>query len=117
MAERGLPSESVWMMVMYIVLNFAIGLAIVWLYAAIRPRFGPGPRTAVMAGFFVWFVAWFLGFGSASMSFLIPAALVVPSLIWGVIELCVAALAGGWAYREESGQEIVVEPAAPTTED
>ena len=26
----------------------------VWLYAAIRPRFGPGPKTAICAGLIVW---------------------------------------------------------------
>ncbi len=25
-----------------------------WLYAAIRPRFGPGPKTAICAGLTVW---------------------------------------------------------------
>jgi len=29
---------------------------LVWLYAAIRPRFGPGPATAAKAGVAAWFV-------------------------------------------------------------
>lgn len=32
-------------------------IALVWLYAAIRPRFGAGPGTAVKAGLAVWFIA------------------------------------------------------------
>ena len=31
-----------------------MGLLLVWLYAAIRPRFGPGPRTATYAALVVW---------------------------------------------------------------
>src|SRR5689334_12746178 len=31
-----------------------LGFVAVWLYAAIRPRFGPGPKTAVIAGLVVW---------------------------------------------------------------
>src|SRR6185436_17691206 len=38
-----------------IVGGFAIGLLLVWLYAAMRPRFGPGPKTAILAAFAVWF--------------------------------------------------------------
>ena len=36
------------------ILTFAIGIWTIWLYAAIRPRYGPGPKTAAVAGFAVW---------------------------------------------------------------
>ena len=32
------------------------GIAATWLYAAVRPRFGPGPKTAVLAGFAYWVI-------------------------------------------------------------
>ena len=41
-------------MITYIVVDFLIGILLVWLYAAIRPRFGPGPRTAFYAALFAW---------------------------------------------------------------
>ena len=34
--------------------SFVIGLLLVWLYAAMRPRFGPGAKTAVYAALVVW---------------------------------------------------------------
>src|SRR5688500_15103729 len=34
----------------YVFFDFVIGFLLVWTYAAMRPRFGPGPRTAVYAG-------------------------------------------------------------------
>jgi len=34
--------------------QFAVGLLLVWLYAAIRPRFGPGMKTATYAALVVW---------------------------------------------------------------
>src|ERR1022692_4260888 len=37
--------------------GFAAGIIAVWLYAAMRPRFGPGPRTAIRAGAAVWLLA------------------------------------------------------------
>ena len=38
----------------WITSGFLLGIAIVWIYAAIRPRFGPGPSTAVCAGLVAW---------------------------------------------------------------
>src|SRR6058998_130708 len=32
-----------------------LGIGLLWVYAAIRPRFGAGPKTAVIAGLAVWF--------------------------------------------------------------
>jgi hypothetical protein len=46
LADAGLqtsPSE----MVIWPLYAFAMGILAVWVYAAIRPRFGPGVRTAV----------------------------------------------------------------------
>src|SRR5438094_9816919 len=32
------------------------GIVLVWLYASIRPRYGPGPKTAVIAGLAGWLI-------------------------------------------------------------
>ena len=32
-----------------VIVDFILGILTVWVYAAIRPRFGPGPRTALTA--------------------------------------------------------------------
>ena len=40
--------------------SFLIGLFAGWLYAAIRPRYGAGPKTALCAGLFVWFLGYLL---------------------------------------------------------
>jgi hypothetical protein len=41
-------------MVSYIIMDFALGILLVWTYAAIRPRFGPGAKTAVYAAILFW---------------------------------------------------------------
>src|SRR4029453_18469102 len=41
----------------WILVDFVIGLAVVWNYAAIRPRFGAGPKTAILAALAPWLVA------------------------------------------------------------
>lgn len=38
----------------YAAIDFILGILIVWLYAAIRPRFGPGSDTGVKAAIAVW---------------------------------------------------------------
>jgi hypothetical protein len=39
---------------LFVVLDLLFGVWFVWLYAMIRPRYGPGPRTALIAGLFIW---------------------------------------------------------------
>ena len=53
-AARNLPPVSTNQIAVFVVLSFLLGLATVWLYAAIRPRLGAGPKTAITAGLFVW---------------------------------------------------------------
>lgn len=41
----------------FVAIDFVLGILLVWLYAAIRPRFGPGPATAIRAGLFAWLLS------------------------------------------------------------
>ena len=87
-------------MIAYVVFNFVLGIALVWLYAALRPRFGPGPKTAVITGLAAWFLLWFLGFGSTLISGMFPTNLVVIIVIWELFEVPIATFAGAWLYQE-----------------
>ncbi len=40
-----------------IVMKLVIGMVLVWLYAAARPRLGPGPKTASLIALTVWLLA------------------------------------------------------------
>ncbi|RMF58171.1 MAG: hypothetical protein D6748_09500 [Calditrichaeota bacterium] len=91
------PGTLVW----YYIWGFLTGILIVWIYAAIRPRFGPGPKTAILAGEVVWVSMWFLGFLGYGISGLFPMDLVFITIIWGFVELAIAGLAGAWLYKEE----------------
>ena len=42
--------ETLGVTVLMVVLIFLVGILLIWLYAAIRPRYGAGPGTAVLAG-------------------------------------------------------------------
>jgi len=89
-------SAVIWM----VIWNFVMGIGLVWVYAAVRPRFGPGPQTAVIAGLSVWFLVWLLGFGSTVIAGMLPGSLVLVTLIWGLFEVPIATVAGAWLYQE-----------------
>jgi len=88
-----------------VVLNlwgFAAGILTVWLYAAIRPRLGAGPKTVMCAGLFCW--ATICGMGTA-----VPVILHVYRLDLGLmgvgyelVEMLLASLAGAYFYKEDT---------------
>ncbi|MCL6506270.1 MAG: hypothetical protein K6T59_04515 [Bryobacteraceae bacterium] len=88
--------------VIYVLWSLLVGIATVWLYAAIRPRFGAGPRTAVIAGFAMWIFAYLSFTIAAAAMALFPGRLLGITTVIGAIELVAAALVGAWLYREES---------------
>ena len=49
LGKSPVPSGSA--IAIYNVWGFLVGIAAVWIYAAIRPRSGGGPKTAAVAGF------------------------------------------------------------------
>ena len=100
MARLNLPPVGGGAIAVFVVMGFAIGIATVWLYAAIRPRFGAGVSTALCAGSAVWFLAYlFPSVGYAVMGFM-PTRLIVIGLVWGLVEVLLAAVAGAWLYKE-----------------
>jgi hypothetical protein len=85
----------------FLIMGFLLGMAIVWLYAAIRPRYGAGPRTALIAGAAVWALAYaYPSIGMTVMGFF-PGNMMLIGVVWGLVELLVAAVVGGALYREE----------------
>ncbi len=89
--------------------GFAIGILMVWIYAGFRPRWGPGPKTAIMAGLAVWLLGWVwqMVVDVATGFYAIPASMWVIALVWTFVEVQVAAFAGGWLYREgEAGAGV-----------
>ena len=83
-----------------IVLSLLTGMTLVFLYAAMRPRFGRGPRTAVIAGVVMWVGAYLFSLTGYAMIGLYPAAMLVTWGFIGLAEMIIAALIGAWVYRE-----------------
>ena len=85
----------------FVLMGIALGILAVWLYAAIRPRMGPGPKTAACAGSVVWTLAYlYPNIGFMAMDFF-PTRLIVIAVVWGFFEVIIATVAGAWLYKEE----------------
>jgi hypothetical protein len=102
MQALGKPAQlSPGAIVIFNVWGFLLGIATVWLYAAIRPRYGAGPKTAIRAGLVTWAVGVFLAnLGNYPLG-LFPTRLLVISSIVALVEIVVATLVGAWFYKEE----------------
>ena len=98
--SMNLPEMAGNVIIFYVIWSFLTGIVMIWLYAAIRPRFGAGVKTAVIAGLFLWVSMWVLGFGSMLNQGLFPTNLIVTSIIWGLFEVPLAAVAGAYLYKE-----------------
>ncbi len=82
--------------------GFATGITMMWLYASIRPRYGAGPRTAVIAGAGMWVMNYGLGGAFPVVTHIFPLRLAAMTIPIGLIEAVVAALLGAMIYREET---------------
>lgn len=98
--------------VMFNIWGFLMGIGAVWLYAAIRPRYGSGPNTAIRAGVAAWVLAVFLGNLGYYPLGLFPARLLVIATVVELVELIVATMVGAWLYKEAEEAPSVRRAAA-----
>lgn len=83
----------------WILADFLIGFAVVWNYAAIRPRFGAGPATALFAVVAPFVVVTAVLYGFTSMG-LMPMSTFLKGTAASLVTVALGSLAGGWVYRE-----------------
>jgi hypothetical protein len=100
LAAKNKPPINGSMIGMFVLLGFGLGVVLIWLYAAIRPRLGPGVQTAICAGLMVWGLAYLYPNLTAFIIRLFPRRMLVVQTVWGLVELMIAATAGAWLYRE-----------------
>ena len=85
---------------LFVVLDFVTGIGLLWVYAAIRPRFGAGAKTAVIAGVAVWFFVGLLhALGEAPMGLFPPKMYTVGTVV-ALVEYAVAGAVGAYVYKE-----------------
>ena len=93
------PYQWIW----FNLIGIVTGIVLIWIYAAIRPRLGPGPKTAICAGLAVWVLSsllpnlsfmWFAG--------LFAHRLTAMTTVGGLFEILFGALAGAALYQESA---------------
>ncbi len=81
-------------------LTFVLGIVIVFTYALIRPRLGPGVKTAIVAGLIAWFIAYLYVGIINGVLFGLSINVIFMTIVWGLIQYSLAAIAGAWLYKE-----------------
>jgi hypothetical protein len=84
----------------WVVIDFLLGLLLVWTYAAMRPRFGPGIQTAFLAGLAIYLGPTLVLFGFTMMGMMTMAMFVKGSCA-ALVSTFGAAIVGAAIYKEE----------------
>jgi hypothetical protein len=87
-------------MASYIVMDLVLGILLVWTYAAIRPRFGPGVKTAVYAAVLFWVLAGIFLSGYLHMG-MMSTGLWAGFALFGLVNFLISAWVGARLYTEE----------------
>ena len=79
--------------------NLVAGVWAMWLYTALRPRYGRGPKTAVVAAFAWWVI---VSMQSAKWVALlsIPPTIVLVPLVATLCAIILATLVGAWCFEK-----------------
>ena len=85
--------------VTWIAVDFVFGLLLVWTYAAMRPRFGPGVSTAILAGLPIFLAPTLVIFGFTMMG-MFTTAMFVKGTIGAIVSTFAAAIVGAAVYAE-----------------
>ena len=94
--EPRLPFVPIWILGL-----FAAGVVAAWFYAAVRPRLGPGPRTALLVGLCLGLLA-HVPYNVTHAAWGMQGRFM--PLVWmlgGMLQLVVGTLVAGWVYKEE----------------
>ena len=105
MSSLGKPAAfSVNQLIGFNLIGLLYGILTVRLYAAIRPRFGPGSRTALRAGIAIWLIGYLLPNMGYVVAGLAPQRLTIIALAVQIVEVPLAALVGAALYKEDEAE-------------
>ncbi len=88
-------------MVSNIVMDLVLGILLVWTYAAIRPRFGPGMKTATYVAVLFWILAGIFLSGYLHMG-MMSSGLWWTFAFIGLVNFWVSAWVGARLYSEDA---------------
>jgi len=97
---RNLPPVGGGAIAYFVAMTFVLGVLMVWTYAAVRPRLGPGPKTALCVASLIWVLSFVWNGGAQVAMGVMPLKLTALGLVWGLGELSIASLAGARLYQD-----------------
>lgn len=89
----------------YLFFNFIVGLLLVWTYASIRPRYGPGARTAAYVALVFFVFGMILTYGYKTMGMMSPGLWWSYTALW-FVNLMLASTVGAWLYSEDETRAV-----------
>lgn len=84
----------------YLLMYFIVGFLVVWMYAAVRPRFGAGPKTAAYVAIAFWVFGLITTASYMQMGIMSSGLWWTSGCLW-LVALLLAAVAGAALYSEE----------------
>jgi hypothetical protein len=94
---RGMTGSAI---AINVIASFAAGILLVWLYAAMRPRFGPGMKTATMAALAVWICGFLFHLDWLIVGLMTPATYMMAAVM-AMVQVLPSAAVGGMLYQEK----------------
>lgn len=79
--------------------QFIVGIILVWLYASMRPRFGPGYGTAVKGAIVIWLLGDLFYQDWVHVGLMRPSTFVMAALV-ALVSLLAGSWVGGKLYSE-----------------
>jgi hypothetical protein len=102
MSFLGHPGFTTNMLIGFDLLGVVVGIVTIWIYAAVRPRLGPGMGTAIRVGVVVWIISVLVP--NASFMYvakLFPKGVTLYTTLGGLVEVVVGTIVGAWLYKED----------------
>jgi len=93
---RGMTGSAI---AVNVLATFVVGVLLAWLYAAMRPRFGPGMKTATYAALVVWVCGFLFHLDLLILGMITPGTYAMASIV-AFIQVLAAAGIGGMLYKE-----------------
>lgn len=100
LAKFNLPPLSLSAMIFFLFVSLSLGVTLIWLYAALLPRFKQHKKTAIIAAIVLWFPGNCLPNLANVVYGFMPVGLTIIGIIWGLGELLIAGLIGSLFFKE-----------------
>jgi hypothetical protein len=101
MSSLGRPEFSNNQILLFMLTGIFVGIVSIWVYAAIRPRFGAGVKTAIYAGIAVWIASTLLpNFALMWVTRFFNGHLTGYTTLGALFEIVIGTIVGAALYKE-----------------